>query len=188
MARTIPIIELHRNLIVAIQTELSDRLVAELKDDLGYEIQRRDVQGLVIEVSGVDIFDTFIAHSVREIAQVVRLMGIDTVLAGLDPSMAITLVEMGMTMQGVETAMNLESALEILMRKRAATAGAGLPARAAGADTDEQKLVDAMIAFTAVTPAAAAASSGAQAGAQATRPQGRPLTNDALAAMLRGDL
>jgi rsbT antagonist protein RsbS len=115
MARTIPIIKLRGNLIVSIQIELSDTLVAELKDNIAQESLQRDVFGLVIEVSGVDTFDSYIACSVREIAKIAGCMGVKTVLAGLDAAMAITLVEMGLDLEGVETTLNLESALDILV-------------------------------------------------------------------------
>lgn len=112
--RTIPIIKLQRTLIVSIQIELSDRLVVELKENIAHEIRRQDVAGLVIDVSGVDIFDSYIARSVRDITHIAGLMGVRTVLSGLDAGMAITLVEMGMLMQGVESALNLELALAFL--------------------------------------------------------------------------
>ena len=114
MGRTIPIIRLYDTLIVSIQIQLSDAVVLGLRDDLGVEIAKRKARGLVIEASGIDIFDSFIARTVRDIGRLASLMGVRTILAGLDASMAITLVEMGMYMDGVETAMNLENALEAL--------------------------------------------------------------------------
>lgn len=122
MRRAIPIIRLYDNLIVSIQVDLSDRLVLDLKDDLAQEIRRTDVTGVVIEVSGVDVFDSFIARAIRDVAHIARLMGARTVLAGLDASMATTLVEMGMTMEGVQTALSMEAALELLAQdEKAAT-------------------------------------------------------------------
>ncbi len=118
MSRTIPIIQLEDNLIVSIQVELSDHLVQELKDNIAAEISKRNVKGLVIEVSGVDVLDTFIARAIRNIAQLARLMGVHTILAGLDAGMAITLVEMDMRMDGVGAAMNLHAALEALRQSR----------------------------------------------------------------------
>ena len=113
-SRAIPIIRLQEFLIVSVQTELSDELVHLLKDDIAAEIARLGPSGLVLELSGIDVFDSYIAASVRDLAQLARLMGVRTVVAGLDPGMAITLVEMGMSMAGVETALNLDSALEVL--------------------------------------------------------------------------
>jgi len=112
MARVIPIIKLYNTLIVSIQTELGDNLVTELKEDIAEAIRSNDVTGLVIELSGVDILDSFIARSLRDIAFLARLMGVETVLAGLDPGMACTLVEMGMALRDVQCSLNLESALE----------------------------------------------------------------------------
>lgn len=114
MGRTIPIIKIYDNLLVSIQVELSDALVAELKDDVTAEIGRTGARGLIFEVSGVDILDSYIARSIRDLSHIAKLMGVQAVIAGLDPSMAITLVEMGLSMSGVYTALNLESALEML--------------------------------------------------------------------------
>lgn len=129
MARTIPIIRLHGILLVSIQTALSDRLILEFKEDVANEIRNYEAHGLVIEVSGVDLFDSFIARSIQEIATMAKLMGVRTVVAGLNAGMAVTLVEMGMELKGVETALNLESALALLGANRSKTA--------ASADADE---------------------------------------------------
>jgi rsbT antagonist protein RsbS len=107
----IPIIRLRRNLLVSIQIELSDQLVDRLKADVSQLIRESEVHGLVIEVSGVDVFDSYIARSIRDLARIAHLLGVTTVLAGLDPGMAMTLVEMGMYMDGVHTALDLSDAL-----------------------------------------------------------------------------
>lgn len=120
MARAIPIIRLHGNLLVSIQIALSDRVILELRDDIAREIRRYEAHGLVVEVSGVDLFDSFIARSIQDLSKMAKLMGVRTILAGLNAGMAITLVEMGMALDGVETALNLESALEMLGRGRGA--------------------------------------------------------------------
>ena len=114
--RSIPIIKLYETLIVSVQVEVTDHLVRELKEDVANAIRNQKVRGLVIEVSGVDIIDSYIARSIRDIAQISSLMGVDTVLAGLDAGMAITLVEMGMALGGIRTSLNLESALELFGR------------------------------------------------------------------------
>ncbi len=113
MGRTIPIIKLRDNLIVSIQIELTDMLVAELKENVAMEVRLHEVSGLVLEVSAVDFLDSYIASSIQQIAKIASCMGVSTILAGLDPSVAITLVEMGADM-GVDTALNLESALDRL--------------------------------------------------------------------------
>ncbi len=118
MARTIPIVQIRENLLVSIQVELSDALVMEMKENLAQEILRKPVTGLIIELSGVDTFDSYIACAIRDIAQIGRLMGVTTVVAGFDAAIAATLVEMGMRMDGVATAVSLEAALDILTASR----------------------------------------------------------------------
>ena len=111
MHRKIPIIKLFRTLIVSIQIEISDDVLVELKSDVAHEPRVQDVDALIIEVSGIDLFDSYIACSIRDLAQICRMLGVRTVLVGLVPAMAITLVEMGMEMQGVETALNMDIAM-----------------------------------------------------------------------------
>jgi rsbT antagonist protein RsbS len=112
--RAIPIIRLRDLLIVSIQIALSDQLVAALKDDIADALADTDARGLVIEVSGVDVFDSYIASSISDIAGIARFMGVDTILAGLDASMAITLVEMGLELEGVRTALDLDMAVRMI--------------------------------------------------------------------------
>jgi rsbT antagonist protein RsbS len=110
----IPIIKLRDVLIVSIQVALSDRVVMQLKDDVTNRIEHTQARGLVIDVSGIDIMDSYISRTVRDIGLVARLMGVQTVISGLDPMIAMTLVEMGLELKGVKTALDLESALELL--------------------------------------------------------------------------
>jgi rsbT antagonist protein RsbS len=114
--RAIPIIHLYGTLIVSIQVEITDALVVALKEDLAQELRARDVDGVIIEVSGADIIDSYIARCIRDIGVMSRLMGARTVLVGLDPAMASTLVDMGMLLGEVQTALNLETALSGFMR------------------------------------------------------------------------
>jgi rsbT antagonist protein RsbS len=113
-SRNIPIIKLYDTLIVSIQVELSDAVVAQLQEDIANEIQRLGPRGLIIDVSGVDIMDSYISHAIRDIGQISQLMGVTTVLCGLDPMVAMTLVEMGMDLQGVTPFMDMETAFEAL--------------------------------------------------------------------------
>ena len=114
MASGVPIIRLRDVLLVAIQVDPSDDVLRTLRDELAREIEKASVRGVVLEVSGIGTFDSFIAKSIRDTAQMARLMGATTVVAGLDPGIAITLVEMGMTLAGVATARDLEGALAML--------------------------------------------------------------------------
>ena len=109
----IPIIKLYDSLIVSVQVSLSDRLVGSLKDDITEQIERTGAHSLIIDVSGVDVMDSYISRAVRDIGLIARLMGTETVISGLDPMVAMTLVDMGMDLEGVRTALNLESALEL---------------------------------------------------------------------------
>ena len=118
MHRTIPIIKLYDNLLVSIQVDLSDQLVLELQEGLASEIRRLEPTGLIIELSSVETFDSYIARCMRDIAQVARLMGVRTLVAGFDPATATTLVEMGIGMHGVDTTLNLETALEVLAAEK----------------------------------------------------------------------
>lgn len=116
ISRHIPIIKLYDTLIVSIQVELSDALVTQLKDDVAHEIQRLAPTGLIIDVSGVDIMDSYISRTIRDIGQISKLMGVATMICGLDPNVAMTLVEMGMDLEGVEPHLQMEDAFESLQR------------------------------------------------------------------------
>jgi rsbT antagonist protein RsbS len=110
----IPIIKLYETLIVTIQIELSDSVVMQLKDDVGEAIQKLGPRGLIIDVSGVEIIDSYISRAIRDIGLISRLMGVEAVISGLDPNIAITLIEMGMDLEGVQTYLHLEAAYEAL--------------------------------------------------------------------------
>jgi len=97
---------------------LSDRLVTQLMDDVTASIDRTGARGLVIDVSGIDVMDSYISRTIRDIGLVARLMGVTAVICGLDPAIAMTLVEMDMDIKGVHTELNLESALALLERKQ----------------------------------------------------------------------
>lgn len=109
---SIPIIRLYGVLIVSIQTELSDTLVDRLKADVSDQIDKTHARGLILDVSGVDVMDSYITRVFRDLGQISLLMGVKTILCGLDPGIAMTLVEMDMDLPGIETAMNLEAAIE----------------------------------------------------------------------------
>ncbi|MCD6498667.1 MAG: STAS domain-containing protein [Deltaproteobacteria bacterium] len=113
----IPIIKLYDTLIVSIQMALTDQLVRQLKQDITMEIDRTDATGLIIDLSGMDVMDSYITKAIRDIGLVSRLMGVETVLCSLDPMIAITLVEMDLSPEGITTALNLEAALDYLRSK-----------------------------------------------------------------------
>jgi len=110
----IPIIRLYDNLIVSVQVSLSDKLVIQLKDDITAAIERTGARGLVIDLSGIDMMDSYISKALRDIGLIAKLMGVRTVISGVAPMIAMTLTEMGLDLSGVSTALSLEGALEQL--------------------------------------------------------------------------
>lgn len=110
----IPIIRLYSHLIVPIQVGLTDRLLHTLQRDITRMIGERRVDSLIVDLTGVELLDSYLARGLRDLGLMVRLMGVSTVICGLHPGMAVTLVEMGMEMPGVQLALNLERALEAL--------------------------------------------------------------------------
>ena len=128
----IPIIKLHGNLIVSIQVALSDQLVARLKDDITLEIDRTGANGLIIDLSGIDVMDSYISRSIRDIGLIAQLMGVKTVISGIDPMIAMTLVEMGLDLTGVQSTLNLEAAVELLSPERRANDRSSRPGNGRG--------------------------------------------------------
>lgn len=116
-AHSIPLIRLFDNLIVSIQVELSDAIVERLMEQITMAIESTTVSGLIIDFSGAYIMDSHITRRVYDIAMSARIMGVDTVVCGLRASVVITLTEMGLTLPGVSSALNLERALELLVFK-----------------------------------------------------------------------
>lgn len=110
----IPIIGLRDCLLVAIQGAPTDQTVRMLKSDVGHEICRVSPRALVLDVSGVEIMDSYMSRTLCDIAMEARLMGVETLVCGLSAPIAMTLVEMGMDLHGVSTALDLDSALTIL--------------------------------------------------------------------------
>jgi rsbT antagonist protein RsbS len=114
----IPIIKLYDNLIISIQVSLSDRMVQQLKDDVTEKIADLRPTGMVIDLSGIDIMDSYISRAIRDLCIIARLMGVATVISGMDHKIAMTLVEMGVGLEGVDTKRDLEGAIEYLQEKR----------------------------------------------------------------------
>jgi rsbT antagonist protein RsbS len=127
----IPIIGLYGNLIVPIQGAISDDVMGALQQDVTQRIEDGGVRGLVVDVSGVEVLDSYLTRNLRDLALTARLMGVVAVVSGLRPALAITLVEMGLEIPGVPTALNLERALEALYERQEEETGAP---RATGSD------------------------------------------------------
>lgn len=110
----IPILKIEDFLIVSVQTELHDRLAENLQYDIVSELGRTGARGVLIDVTALDIVDSFLGRLIGDTASMTRIMGAKTVLVGLQPAVAITLVELGFELAGVHTALNLERGMEWL--------------------------------------------------------------------------
>ena len=110
----IPILRMGEFLLVTIQVDMHDRLATVLQDDLANRISATRARGVLIDISALDMVDSFIARMFGAIAQMARVMGAEAVLVGMQPSVAITLVEMGVAMTGVRTALNMEKGMALL--------------------------------------------------------------------------
>jgi rsbT antagonist protein RsbS len=109
----IPVINLAGRLLVSIQVEMTDRLLARLKEDVATAIDRGGASGLVIDVAGIETMDSFISRSICDLALIAKLMGVPTVLCGIRPAVAITLCEMGIDLRGVPSALNVDDAVAL---------------------------------------------------------------------------
>jgi rsbT antagonist protein RsbS len=119
MSHSTPIVRLYGNLIVPIQAAISDEGISKLREDVTTRIASDGCRGLILDLSGLVYMDSFVTRVVRDLALIARLMGVTTVLSGLAPEVAITLIEMGLELPGVVTALNLERALEQLSKSLA---------------------------------------------------------------------
>jgi rsbT antagonist protein RsbS len=110
----IPILKLNGFLLATIQVELHDQLVLTLQDDLTQMLARTHASGVLIDISSLEIVDSFIGRSLAHIAGIASLMDAATVLVGMRPAVAITMLELGMTLKGVRTALNVEMGMKLL--------------------------------------------------------------------------
>ena len=114
MPGQIPILRIGSTLLVSIQIELRDAVAESFQADVLTEIERRGTTGLVIDISGLDMVDTYVARILAETGRMAKLMGTNTVLVGMRPEVAATLVRMGYDMAGVRTALDLDDGLALL--------------------------------------------------------------------------
>jgi len=110
----IPVLRMGEILLVTIQVDMHDRLATVLSDDLANRISATRARGVLIDISALDVVDSFIARMFGDIAQMARVLDAETVLVGMQPAVAITLVEMGVAMTGVRTALNVEKGMALL--------------------------------------------------------------------------
>jgi rsbT antagonist protein RsbS len=118
----VPVLKIGDILLVSIQIDLEDHTAMQLQDDLSHRIVETGAHGVIIDISALEIVDSFIGRMLSTIAAVSRVLDAETVVVGMRPAVAITLVELGLSLKGVRTALNVDRALEILAAARAGTA------------------------------------------------------------------
>lgn len=110
----IPILKMGPFLLVSIQVDMHDQLAMQLQDDLTTRIADTGARGVLIDISALEIVDSFIGRTLANIAGMSRVLDARTVVVGMQPAVAITLVELGMSLPGVRTALNVERGMELL--------------------------------------------------------------------------
>lgn len=113
----IPILKLGKYLLVSIQVELDDQTALQFQEDLLERIHREGAKGVVIDLTSVSVIDSYIAKILGDVVDMAHLMGSEVVLTGIQPPVAITLIDLGITFPGIYTAMNLEQGLEKLQQE-----------------------------------------------------------------------
>jgi rsbT antagonist protein RsbS len=114
----IPILKLGNALLVTIQVDMHDRLATALEEDLTNQIVKHSADGVLIDISALEIVDSFIGRMLDNIAAVSRVLDAETVVVGMRPAVAITLVELGLSLAGVKTALNVDRGMAILEQRR----------------------------------------------------------------------
>ena len=122
MAR-IPVIRIGETLIATVQEELGDRDALALQEDLSTILERTGARGILLDLSAVQTVDSFLGRVLNDTAAEMRLLGAVTVIVGIQPAVAITLVELGLELSGVRTALDAEKGLRLLRRLMSADAG-----------------------------------------------------------------
>jgi rsbT antagonist protein RsbS len=110
----IPILHMGEFLLVTIQVDMHDRLAMTLQDDLTNKITQSGARGVLIDISSLEIVDSFIGRMLANIAGMSRVLDAQTVVVGMQPAVAITLVELGLSLPGVRTALNVDKGMELL--------------------------------------------------------------------------
>ena len=112
----IPILKMGGFLLVTIQVDMHDRLAMQLQDDLTHRIVQARARGVLIDISSLEVVDSFIGRMLANIAAMARVLDARTVVVGMRPAVAITLVELGLSLSGVRTALNVERGMELIKR------------------------------------------------------------------------
>ena len=118
MSTRIPILRIGRTLLVTIQVDMQDQTALTLQDDLANRIATTGASGVMIDISALEIVDSFVGRMLTSISGIARILSATTVVVGMQPAVAITLVELGLSLDGVRTALNVERGMELLRRSR----------------------------------------------------------------------
>jgi rsbT antagonist protein RsbS len=110
----IPVLRMGGFLLVTIQVDMHDQLALQLQDDLTNRIAQTGARGVLIDISSLDLVDSFIGRTLSDIAAMSRVLDAETVVVGMQPAVAITLVELGLSLPGVRTALDVESGMALL--------------------------------------------------------------------------
>ena len=135
----VPVLKIGDMLLVSIQVDLEDRLTTQLQEDLAERIVATGAHGVIIDITALDIVDSFVGRMLATIASVSRVLDAETVVVGMRPAVAITLVELGLGLRGIRTALNVDLGMAMLRQLRAADLG-GVDVNAdpaSGGDVDE---------------------------------------------------
>src|SRR5271155_1416042 len=115
----IPILRMGEFLLVTIQVDMHDQLALILQDDLTKAIEKKGAKGVLMDISALEMVDSFIGRMISDISGMARILDAKTVVVGMQPAVAITLVELGLSLTGVATALNVERGMEMLRRSLA---------------------------------------------------------------------
>lgn len=119
----VPILKLGDVLIVSMQESLTDRDLLEVKDELADTVGRLRTSGVIVDVSALDVMDSFATRTLRGIAHMTKLRGAETVIVGIQPDVAFAMIQLGLSLEGITTAIDLEEGMEMLaaqLRERGA--------------------------------------------------------------------
>jgi len=114
----IPILQMGQTLLVTIQLDMQDQMAMALQDDLAGKIAATGAKGVLIDISALEIVDSFVGRMLASISGISRILDATTVVVGMQPAVAITLVELGLSLEGVRTALNVERGMELLTQPR----------------------------------------------------------------------
>ena len=114
----IPILKMGPYLLVTIQVDMHDRVAMTLQDELTEQIVRQHASGVLLDISSVNVVDSFIGRMIGNIAGISRVLDAETVVVGMRPAVAITLVELGMALPGIQTALNVDAGMALLKSAR----------------------------------------------------------------------